>query len=77
MFWSEVSRIEVGNGGTLVFQGGNKQFVLPPPKYWSGEHKQAVYQRLLLCVERTGIVPVNSNRGDYRLNRNVRVDGAV
>lgn len=77
MLWSEVSRIEVGNGGTLVFQGGNKQFVLPPPEFWSGEHKHAVHQRLLQCMQRTSIAPVRSNKGDYRLNKNVRVDGAV
>jgi hypothetical protein len=77
MLWSEVSRIEVGNGGTWVFQGGSKQFVLPPPEFWSGEHKRTVHQRLLQCVQRTSIAPVKSNRGDYRLNKNVRVNGAV
>ena len=31
--WAEVRYVEFGTGGTLVFSGGGKRFVLPPPAF--------------------------------------------
>ncbi|KQW65446.1 hypothetical protein [Methylibium sp. Root1272] len=77
MAWSEVKHVEFGTGGTLVFHGDNKRFVLPAPSFWSGEHKPATYARLVQQLENRKIIPVPSNTADYRWNKNVRVTRAV
>jgi hypothetical protein len=74
MAWSEVQYVEFGTGGTLVFHGLDKRFVLPPPAFWTGRHKPAMHARLVQEIQRRGFVPVPSNTADYRWNKNVRVD---
>jgi hypothetical protein len=76
MNWSEVRYVEVGTGGTLVFHGANKRFVLPPVAMWSGEHKPAMWDRLLEALQARGLTPAPSNTADYRWNQNVRVHEA-
>jgi hypothetical protein len=73
--WAEVRYVEHGTGGTVVFHGDNKRFVLPPAAFWSGTHKPAMYERLVRILESKKLVPVPSNTADYRFNRNVRVRG--
>lgn len=71
--WTDVRYVECGTGGTLVFHGDDKRFVLPPVAYWSGEHKPAMYERMVHIFEVRKLLPVPSNTADYRLNKNVRV----
>ncbi|MFC7461828.1 hypothetical protein [Hydrogenophaga defluvii] len=75
MSWAEVKYVEFGTGGTLVFFGDGKRFVLPPAAFWSGEHKPEMYKRLVQLIEAHSLTPVPSNTADYRFNRNVRVQG--
>jgi hypothetical protein len=74
MNWVDVNFVELGTGGTLVFSGRGKRFVLPPAALWSGEHKPEMYKRLVTLFESHKIIPVPSNTADYRLNKNVRID---
>ena len=76
MAWHEVQYVEFGTGGTLVFHGKDKRFVMPPPAMWYGECKSEMFQRLVAQFEARKITPVPSNTADYRLNKNVRVDNA-
>jgi hypothetical protein len=73
MSWAEVKSVEFGTGGTLVFFGDEKRFVLPPATLWSGEHKPEMYKRLVQLIESNSLTPVPSNTADYRFNKNVRV----
>lgn len=75
MRWSEVKYVEFGTGGTLVFFGDGKRFVLPPAAFWSGEHKPDMYRRLVQLIDLHSLTPVPSNTADYRFNKNVRVEG--
>jgi hypothetical protein len=77
MAWAEVKYVEYGTGGTLVFHGADKRFVLPPAAFWSGEHKPATYSCLVKQFESRKITPVPSNTADYRRNKNVRDHGAA
>ena len=74
MSWGEVKYVEFGTGGTLVFFGEEKRFVLPPAAFWSGKDKPEMYARLVQLLELHKLTPVPSNTADYRINKNVRVD---
>ncbi len=75
MPWAEVRYVEYGTGGTFVFHGDDKRFVLPPAAIWSGAHKPGMYERLVRTLEGRKLIPVPSNTADYRFNKNVRVQG--
>lgn len=77
MAWAEVQYVEFGTSGTLVFHGTNKRFVMPPPAFWHGESKPAMYKLLVEQFEARKITPVPSNTADYRWNKNVRIDNAA
>jgi hypothetical protein len=74
LLWSEVERVEVGTGGTLVFHGHGKRFVLPPPSMWSGPDKPAIFRVLVHELEARKLVPVPSSTADYKTNKHVRFD---
>ncbi len=73
ILWSEVKWVEFGTGGTIVFYGEDKRFVLPTPSFWSGSFKPTMYRLLIDELEARKIVAVPSNTADYKTNKNVRL----
>jgi len=72
--WNEVRAIEVGTSGTIVLHGNNKRFLLLPPSAWSGNDKPAAVLLFVGKLDSLGLVPYLSKVGDFKVNKNVRVD---